>query len=109
MEVSINHLNPIKTMKTYFRFSLYHVATSAFGLLLMVVFIGCSDGTELSLSKKKNLSVNNLNQNANSNSTSNMQDYQIAYKVEGLTWTYTITKKVGAKNVSHFLINLNNC
>lgn len=100
-------------MKTYSAFTLgpSKVATSAFGMLLMIFFIGCSDGSDVALSKKQNLSANSnaLNNNPNSNSQSSMADYHITYKVEGLTWTYTITKKEGAKDISHFIINLNNC
>jgi hypothetical protein len=48
----------------------------------------------------------------NSNSTSNFSDYNIAVSVsaDGKTWTYTITKaKANAKNLSHLIIDLNNC
>jgi len=45
-------------------------------------------------------------------STSNWGDYNIAVSVstDGSVWTYTITRaKTSAKNLSHFIIDLNNC
>ncbi|MBB1284608.1 hypothetical protein HRH25_09510 [Flavisolibacter sp. BT320] len=46
------------------------------------------------------------------NSTSNFADYNIVTTVspDGKTWTYTITRaKANAKNLSHLIIDLNNC
>jgi hypothetical protein len=45
-------------------------------------------------------------------STSNWADYNITVSVssDGTLWTYTITRaKTNAKNLSHFIIDLNNC
>jgi hypothetical protein len=45
-------------------------------------------------------------------STSNASDYNIAVAVsaDGSQWTYTITRaRANAKNLSHFIIDLNNC
>lgn len=44
-------------------------------------------------------------------STSSFGDYEIAVTVspDGKTWTYSITAKKGAKNLSHLIIDLNNC
>ena len=45
-------------------------------------------------------------------STSQWRDYNIAVSVslDGTTWTYTITRvKQNAKDLSHFIIDLNNC
>jgi hypothetical protein len=45
-------------------------------------------------------------------SVSNVGDYAIALSVstDGTVWTYTITRaKASAKNLSHFIIDLNNC
>jgi hypothetical protein len=57
---------------------------------------------------KKNNSVQNTGSPGNSASAAT--DYCIADPVvEGNTWTYTITRKPGAKAISHFIIDLNNC
>lgn len=100
-------------MKTYSRITMRptQAVTTGLGILLMIIFIGCSDGSELSLSKKNGVSKKSasLTKNSNSNAESNMADYQISYVVDGLTWTYTITKKERAKGISHFIINLDNC
>lgn len=45
----------------------------------------------------------------NATATNTASDYCINVEVEGTVWTYTITKKPGAKGVSHFILNLNNC
>ncbi|MFN3754230.1 hypothetical protein [Flavobacterium sp.] len=61
------------------------------------------------------LSCSNENQSVESKagaSTSNAGDYNIAVSVspDGSQWTYTITRAIAkAKNLSHFIIDLNNC
>jgi hypothetical protein len=45
----------------------------------------------------------------NPNSTSSAGDYNIAVSKEGSVWTYVITKNEGAKDLSHFILNLQNC
>jgi len=46
---------------------------------------------------------------SNGNSTANATDYDITVTKNGKTWTYVITKKPGAKGVSHFILDLENC
>lgn len=48
-------------------------------------------------------------QSSNSNSQSNYGDYNIVATKDGTIWTYVITKNPGAKGLSHFILDLNNC
>jgi hypothetical protein len=73
-------------------------------LFVAVVTLSCSNESA------------NVNADASSSkpaaSTSNVGDYAIALSVstDGTVWTYTITRaKANAKNLSHFIIDLNNC
>lgn len=71
-----------------------------------------------SCTKDGKLSPDNLNESNSAiaskgsvKSTSSFGDYEIGVNVsaDGKVWTYTITPKKGAKNLSHFIIDLNNC
>ena len=83
------------------------------GIVALVAFaFACSDGSEdVATSADASARKNNLNaNNDNSNCESAAADYIIgAPLVEGATWTYTITTLPGAKCISHFIIDLNNC
>lgn len=45
----------------------------------------------------------------NENSTANATDYSIKVTRNGKVWTYVITAKPGAKGISHFILDLENC
>lgn len=85
------------------------------GIAAVAVFaFACSDGsddvaTSADASARKNGQLNG-NDEPNGNCESAPADYIIgAPLVEGATWTYTITTLPGAKCISHFIIDLNNC
>jgi hypothetical protein len=73
-------------------------------LAIAFVWSSCSDD-----------SVAPLNDDAagkgSAKSTSNFGDYNtvVTSSTDGSTFTYTITKNPGAKNLSHFIVNLDNC
>jgi len=85
--------------------------------MAMVVFwTACSDDTTSLNGPAANDA--SANTKANINSTSSFNDYNIAVTVstDGTEWTYSITKKAVAilsgktpKDLSHFIINLQNC
>lgn len=58
--------------------------------------------------KKANAESEQTN-SSKGNSTANATDYGITVTKNGKTWTYVITKKPGAKGVSHFILDLENC
>jgi hypothetical protein len=75
-------------------------------LVLVSVFFACKKSavTEPSLTSAAG--------KGSSKSTSNFGDYNIvltSVSTDGKTWTYTITKNAGAKNLSHLIIDLQNC
>ncbi len=45
----------------------------------------------------------------NPKSQSSASDYNVSLATDGYTFTYTITKNAGAKNLGHFIVNLDNC
>lgn len=45
----------------------------------------------------------------NPNSTANATDYSIKVTKTGKIWTYVIKAKPGAKGISHFILDLENC
>ena len=47
--------------------------------------------------------------NENDNSQSSLGDYNITVTKDGTIWTYCISKNPGAKGLSHFILNLQNC
>jgi len=49
------------------------------------------------------------NNAANNNSESSATDYKIEVTSDGKIWTYVITLCEGAKGVSHFILDLENC
>lgn len=80
-------------------------------LVAIVVFstFGCSDETAIVNSDASMSSASTAKPSA---STSQWGDYNISVTVsaDGTIWTYTITRlKANAKNLSHFIIDLNNC
>jgi hypothetical protein len=51
----------------------------------------------------------NVNGQSNSNSESSASDYKIEVSSEGAIWTYVITLCEGAKGISHFILDMENC
>ncbi len=80
--------------------------------LILFVSAGCSDdsvdlsGPGADASAKKGIADAKA---ANRKSQSKAGDYVINTDVVGKVWTYTISKIEGAKDLSHFIIDLNNC
>lgn len=83
-----------------------------FSVAMILFWSACSDdsvdltGPGADASAKNNKAAN---KQGNSNSQSNYGDYSIVATVDGKVWTYTITKNPGAKGLSHFILDLNNC
>lgn len=83
-------------------------------LLLTVLIVGlisCSK-EDLGDNSLSNQGVNTDASKGNGNSTSSYSDYNVnvAVSADGTLWTYTITKsKPKSKDLSHFIIDLNNC
>src|SRR3990170_2746270 len=50
-----------------------------------------------------------VNKSGNSNSESNYGDYNVTVTKDVNTWTYVITKNGNAKDLSHFILDLENC
>lgn len=89
-------------MKTFKKISLALVP------VLFVFFLSCKKtAIEPSVSSVETSAVSK----ASTKSNSNFGGYNINVGVssDGATWTYTITKNAGAKNLSHLIIDLNNC
>lgn len=77
-------------------------------LTLLTFGLGCSNEE---VGGEDNLSSAAL-QKGNANSSSSYSDYNVNVSVspDGSLWTYTITKsKPKSKDLSHFIIDLNNC
>lgn len=83
-----------------------------FSLSLAVAFTACSDESadvapsDDAAGRKAKTSAENT---SNDNSSSAYGDYNIHVSREGSVWTYCITKNPGAKGLSHFVLNLQNC
>jgi hypothetical protein len=80
-------------------------AKLVFTIAVVLFWTACSDSSQ-------NVSPNtSAGAKGSSKSTSNFGDYNVSVVVstDGATWTYTITKNAGAKNLSHFIVNLDNC
>jgi hypothetical protein len=85
-----------------------------FGMVAMIALftlaVGCSDDREVGSSSTGTfLSSSTDNAAPNAKSTSSAGDYNIALTVNGTIWTYVITKNPGAKDLSHFVLNFQNC
>lgn len=83
-------------------------------LILVLVFLsgftGCIQQDDVSSAEPFVASgVSNDDSNPNAKSTSSASDYKINLTVDGCIWTYCITLCEGAKGVSNFSINLQNC
>lgn len=83
------------------------------GLVLFFMVSSCSDEAIDVTTVLNDIDVNaSSEKSSNPKSTSSLGDYNVACVVstDGTLWTYTITKaKTSAKNLSHFIIDLNNC
>ena len=80
------------------------------GIVTLVVFaFACSDDSEdVAISADAAARKNKEVQNSLS-STVSEDAYCINVYNEGTYWRYTITLKEGAKGISHFILDLNNC
>ena len=81
-------------------------------LTLIVALVTASCSNETATSSIVNPSNATTTSLKSVNSTSNWGDYNISVSVspDGSVWTYTITRALAnAKNLSHFIIDLNNC
>ena len=84
----------------------------AAGIALVAFASACSDDSEnfsgppADAAARKSAQISS---SSNSNSESSAGDYCINVVKDGTVWTYTITKKPGAKGISHFILDLNNC
>lgn len=56
--------------------------------------------------KQTNVESEEINSNG---ATANATDYDITVTKNGTTWTYVINKESGAKGISHFILDLENC
>jgi hypothetical protein len=73
-----------------------------FSVAMILFWSACSDDSaDLSPSADASAKSNK--------SQSHPGDYSIVATVDGKVWTYTITKNPGAKGLSHFILDLNNC
>jgi hypothetical protein len=85
------------------------------GIAVLAVAFSCADDSEDfgpggDASARKKAAASNSQNTPNSNSQSSASDYCISDPVtDGYNWSYTITLKPGAKAISHFIIDLNNC
>jgi hypothetical protein len=70
-----------------------------------VIISACSEDAVLSSASDGSASGGG----GKANSGSNYGDYNIAVTKDGTVWTYVITKNAGAKGLSHFILDLQNC
>jgi hypothetical protein len=80
-----------------------------FSLSLAVAVSACSDESADVAPSDDAAGKKASAKNSNDNSTSGYGDYNIQVSREGSVWTYVITKNPGAKGLSHFVLNLQNC
>jgi hypothetical protein len=84
------------------------LALNVFSIMAtMLMMFACSE--EYITPKNSTTSLKDGSTKGSSNSTSLASDYSISLSVDGKTWTYTITRNPGAKALSHFIVDLNNC
>lgn len=74
-------------------------------LIMILIWTSCSDNV-LDGSQTSGDAAGKSN---NPKSQSSASDYNVSLNTDGETFTYTITKNPGAKNLSHFIVNLDNC
>lgn len=96
--------NTKELLSNRFRGSIFFLS-----LIVAALIAGCSDdGNDLADSRTTKASIPNPETNAR-NSSSQTNDYTISITVVDFTWTYIITKNPGAKDLSHFILNFQNC
>lgn len=104
-------------MKSYSWLALLHSnVIRAFAIATALALLGACTEEAITLNASsngkgggggnKNLKSNN---SVTNNSQSSASDYRIDVSNEGKVWTYVITPCEGAKGVSHFIIDLQNC
>jgi hypothetical protein len=99
-------------MKTIKRSNLFRMDVKVF--LMTIVFAtlisACTDDAVTAESQSTaSEAAKSRSATGNSNSSSQQGDYTIQLTVVGETWTYVITKNPGAKDLSHFILNFQNC
>jgi hypothetical protein len=96
-------------MRSFIKFPTPLRALTVFILVCLSAFTGCIQD-EVSPSQPVVVSgVSADTDNPNAKSASYAGDYNISVSVDGKIWTYCITKNKGAKDLSNFSINLQNC
>ena len=101
----ISHIFPLRSLAMRILFS----------FALIAIWVACSDDSAELRSTQKTAKSNKFqnatlnNNKGSSKSESSAGDYNISLSVNGLTWTYVITKNSGAKDLSHFILNFQNC
>jgi hypothetical protein len=85
-----------------------------FTIALVALWSACADESvrptpDVDAAAKKPLSIQSNTNTPNGNSESSYGDYNITVTRVGAQWTYLITKNEGAKDISHFILNLDNC
>jgi hypothetical protein len=90
--------------------------TRAVAIALVLVVLGACTEEAITLNASSNGKGGggaNMNLKSNNGTTNNSQssaaDYRIDVSSEGKVWTYVITLCEGAKGVSHFILDLENC
>ena len=89
-----------------------HAVWALLFLFTSTLFVGCEKESSSLTDDAASATGKQSARKPNNNSTSSFGDYNIVTTVsaDGETWTYTITKaKPNAKNLSHLIIDLNNC
>ncbi len=82
----------------------------AFCVAVSMVLVSClEDNAEITPSLENASQGLKSNSNSKGNSSGKFGDYNIQVNVDGKIWTYTITRNTGAKALSHFTINFQNC
>jgi hypothetical protein len=77
----------------------------AMSLIMIMVWTSCSDDTL----DNAGLSEDAAGKKGNPKAQSAAGDYNVSISNNGYVFTYTITKNEGAKDLGHFIIDLNNC
>src|SRR5688500_15732509 len=77
----------------------------ALAICFAVIISACSEDAVLSSASDGSASGGG----GKANSASNAGDYSIQVSNVGKVWTYVITKNAGAKGLSHFILDLQNC
>lgn len=97
----------MKTLPNLLRYAFNILLT----VLLVAVSVSCHDEPDLTTTKDATTEAARSSGESitSARSTGTPTDYNISLTVDGLIWTYVITKNPGAKDLSHFILNFQNC